>query len=123
MRLPDLLQQPTPEGYSIGVAAQMESKEYANGIDMDRYPSVVLINALDTPSTGFETEVFLQVGPPWSVCYSLGLSGACHGRSGHLARSRTVKSRNCIAERCPVRGLFGSCAGSALLAVYKSCCT
>ena len=41
----------------------MGSKEYGNGIDMDRYPSVVLINALDTPSNAFETETFLQVGP------------------------------------------------------------
>ena len=64
MRLPNLLQQPTREGCRSGKGFQMESKEYANGIDMDRYPSVVLINALDTPSTSFETELFLQVGPP-----------------------------------------------------------
>ena len=64
MRPPDLLHHFAREGCSSRDSFQMEPKERANAIDMDRYPSVVLINALDTPSNGFETDVFLQVSPP-----------------------------------------------------------
>lgn len=48
----------------------MASVEHVKGNCIDRYPSVVLINALDTPSNGFKTEAFWQVGPfSWVWCF------------------------------------------------------
>ncbi|CAL5225892.1 g8679 [Coccomyxa viridis] len=68
----------------------MEPKEYANGIDMDRYPSVVLINALDTPSTAFETEVFLQ--------------GSCGETGAHPGGE--VKREDAAAQNISPRGVL-----------------
>lgn len=66
----------------------MESKEFGNGIDMDRYPSVVLISALDTPSNAFETEVFLQVRPYFEGLFFCGICTGALRRVGVLSPTR-----------------------------------